>query len=311
MQRARGPMIISRWRASMVLSAIGKRSFVMFRYPPQRSRSRCRALSACAAVTLILATLFVTVSRLALADTPTTPTVLVGGMSVLVTEEQRVSLSGEAASIGDVVTEVCRQAGVELRGYAGPANRYFGTLQDVSLSDAFRSLLREQSYAVGLRAGDATTAPRIVWLRVLGGDPEGPTLLQAALPHMSAADDDAASTSAAGASPIVRSTPSSQTPDAPPQPAIPFIIPPQFLFEAFNTVDLDLLDEGQRKVLGAIADKPEIRRHFLATSAADLAAIFRPYRDAAGTVRRLQSLATDRDIQSKLDEVARTLDPSR
>lgn len=247
--------------------------------------------------------------RPALAEGPATPVVLEGGILVSVTPDQRATLRGEAASIRDVVTEVCRQAGVELRGSAGPVHRYFGKLEDVSLDDAFRSLLREESYALGLRPGNATTPPRVLWLRVLGGEPVGPTTVTAAATAPSAAAAETPASAATDPGSAITVEPVPATP--PPTPAIPFMLPTRLLFEAFNTVTPDQLDTGQREILANISTRPEQRNHFLATSTRDLAAMFRPYRDAAGTVRRLQSLASDREIQAKLDEVARALDPAR
>jgi hypothetical protein len=100
--------------------------------------------------------------------TPTQKSVVLdGGASVRVRDGEYVTVTGEATSLRALVAEICRQAGVDLRTYSAPDRRYTDRLEDEPLADAFRRILRSESYLVGLRPDASSDQTRMAWLQVV------------------------------------------------------------------------------------------------------------------------------------------------
>jgi hypothetical protein len=209
------------------------------------------------------------------------PVVLEGGISVEVTPDQRATVLGDAVSLRAVVGEICRQAGIQLRAFAAPDRPYVGHLENVTISDAFRSMLRSESYFLGFRKEEPAGHTRITWIRVLGGQ----------------------------SSPTAVSAPKAGAPTTtggrlrPGFGANRFTISPALLFQAFGTLDPQRRDQARQEVIARIEEPDQLTR-FLATPPKDLARMFTRYKDAASGLRQLQSMAAERpEVQAKFDEI--------
>jgi hypothetical protein len=182
-----------------------------------------------------------------------------------------------------VIATLCRQAGIELRSYAAADRPFTGRLAGVPLSEALRSMLRSESYLLGLRSDSSSGEPRITWLHVLGtaGSELRPNL--------------------ASRAPAVSAAPPAQANEAAPA-AAEFTIASSLLFRAFGTSDPDRRDEAQRDVLAQIQSAKELPV-FLASDSKKLARVLMRYRGSIATVRRLQTMSDDAEVQEKLGEI--------
>jgi hypothetical protein len=63
-----------------------------------------------------------------------------------------VTLSGSAASLRDVIQQLCAASGVELRQYDAQDRPFAGSYEGMPLSELLPRLLRSESYAAGLRS---------------------------------------------------------------------------------------------------------------------------------------------------------------
>jgi hypothetical protein len=215
--------------------------------------------------------------------------VLDGGISVAIAGDQRATVVGETPSLKAVVQEICRQAGIELRAYGAPDRRYVGKLENVPLTDAFRSLLRTESYIVWMRSGTPDEPARVRWMRVLGPEPSTPT---------------AAATAAAFA-PLQQAVPAA-APPAPPAPTGRFSLSTALLFQAFGTYDPARREQAQREIIERLA-QPEQLQRFLATDPKEMTTMFGRYRDYEQTIRRLMAMSGQAEVQAKLEQVLKEL----
>jgi hypothetical protein len=210
----------------------------------------------------------------------TGPVTLDGGLRVEVTGDQRATIVGDTPSLHAVIEETCRQAGIQLRTYAAPDRRYVGHLDRVPVADALRSMLRSESYLVGVRA-DASGRERVTWLRVLGTEGSGTKPL------------------ASGAAQYGQSQPAV---GVPPSPGDKFAISSSLMFQAFGTFDPQRREQAQREMLTRIGE-PEQLSKFLASDPAELAKQFGRYRGAADTLRRMHDMADRVEVQAKFQEI--------
>jgi hypothetical protein len=209
-----------------------------------------------------------------------------GGVSVLVTPDQRATIIGDAPSLKNVIVEICRQADVELIAYAAMDHRFAGRLENMPLQDALRSMLRIESYLVGFSGDDQTNEPRVTWLRVIGGiSPATPGAMPAGIASQPSTGD-----------------PNAGRATATPAPDQRFSVSSSLLFQAFGTFDPARRDMAQRELLERIVAPDQLPK-FLATEPKELANMFGRYRDSAQTIRRLVSLSENGEVTQKLTEV--------
>jgi hypothetical protein len=209
------------------------------------------------------------------------PVVLDGGLRVEVTGDQRATIIGDTPSLRAVVEETCRQAGIQLRTYAAADRRYVGRLEHVAVADALRSMLRSESYLLGVRA-DGSGREHVTWLRVLGA--EG-----------SATKGQAPSGAAIYGQPQPAAAASAPQSDK-------FVVSSSLMFQAFGTFDPQRREQAQRELLTRIGD-PEQLSKFLASDPKELAKQFGRYRGAADTLRRIHDMADRVEIQAKFQEI--------
>jgi hypothetical protein len=203
-------------------------------------------------------------------------------VSVEVGADQRTTVSGESPSLRAVIEEICHQAGVQLRTYAAADRKYVGHLENVPLSQALRSMLRTESYLVGVRSDKASPQERITWLRVLGGEGGTPGAAGVSGAHFARAQP---------------------TPAAQPQGDNKFMVSSSLLFQAFGTFDPQRREQAQREILSRIAE-PEQMSRFLSSDPKEMAKVMGRYRNSAQTIRQMQGMADRPDVQAKLEEIA-------
>jgi hypothetical protein len=215
----------------------------------------------------------------------TGPVVLEGGLSVEITAGQRATIVGNSTSLRAVITELCRQAGIDLRTYAAPDRRYVGRLENVALADALRSMLRAESYLVGFRS-DKRGGQQVTWLRVLGGA-------------------EGSAVGAVAGAPFARPQPAPAAPVAPSAAAASgekFVVSSSLLFQAFGTFDPQRRDQAQRELVTRITEPDQLAR-FLASDPKELAKMFGRYRGSSDTLRRIQGMSERAEVTAKIDEI--------
>jgi hypothetical protein len=207
------------------------------------------------------------------------PVVLDGGLRVEVTHDQHATIVGDTPSLRAVIEEICRQGDIQLRTFAAADRRYVGRLEHVPVADALRSMLKSESYLVGVRA-DGSGRERVTWLRVLGteGTAAKGVVSGAAVPQ-----------------PAAVSAPSAPQGDK-------FAISSSLMFQAFGTFDPQRREQAQRELLTRIGE-PEQFQKFLASDPKELAKQFGRYRGAADTLRRIHDMADRVEVQAKFQEI--------
>lgn len=209
------------------------------------------------------------------------PVMLDGGISVAIGGDQRATIIGETPSLRAVVEEICRQASVDLRAYKAPDRRYVGKLENMPLADAFRSMLRTESYLVWVREYPRGTVSKVTGMRVLGTEPATPQRIPVAASEFA---------------------PAQPTSYVAPPPAARFSMSTALLFQAFGTFDPVRRDQAQREIIDRISEPEQLQR-FLQTDVKLLASMFGRYRDSELTLGRLKSLSDNAEIQGKFQEI--------
>jgi len=94
------------------------------------------------------------------------------GLVIEVKEGQLVTMSGQAASLAQLVADLCAKTGTTLRGYEAGDRPIMVSYEDVPLRDVLQRMLRDETYMIGVRAGastkDASTDVEVSWVHVTG-----------------------------------------------------------------------------------------------------------------------------------------------
>jgi hypothetical protein len=141
------------------------------------------------------------VATIALAISASSPLSASGassGLVIEIDESQRVSVQGQAPSLATLVAEVCARAGVTLRGYEARDRPISVAYESIPLRDALQRMLRDETYMIGVRAGDGGKRINVAWVHVTGSTSAG-----------------------APASPAAATSPLAATPPAPPPAEVP------------------------------------------------------------------------------------------
>jgi hypothetical protein len=171
-----------------------------------------------------------------------------------VSAEQSVTIEGEFPSLQGLITDLCFKARIKLLSYDVPSDRSVRVrLSGVPLAQALRSLLRQESYAVGMRKR-ADGGPEIAWLRVLG---------------------DAKTAQMRGS--IV----------SPKHAKAELWVPPEQLAQAFGAADETTRLAALTTMSTSILNDPSARDAFLRTDPRAIANALRAYPRAAQTLQSL------------------------
>ena len=219
---------------------------------------------------------------------------------ITVSNDQVVTLSGSAASLRDVIQQLCAASGVELRQYDAQDRPFAGSYEGMPLSELLPRLLRSESYAAGLRSTTGKDGVRIAWVRVMSRadakatEPYRPVTPQpvaaSVADDQNDADDEKVATEA----------------ELPPDQAATIIA--ALLNPAFTTV----ADEAARKeqidqIAQNFANNPAAKTTL---ERADTAAIGRKlaeFPDARSVFAMIQSTIHDPAMQRHFNEIASSL----
>jgi hypothetical protein len=213
-----------------------------------------------------------------------------GGMTVELSDDYRVTLLGEATSRAAVIATICEMAGIGLLEYSAGGGGYLGKLENVSIEEAFRRILRSENYVLGVRAGDAAGARRVTWIRVFGEEADVAramgTLVAPLLP--SAPADES---SVAGEPPTEA------------KPGVPFSLPASVLMPAFSSANDEARRRAQKALLARLEATETTVQAFSAADISFLAEQIRRYRNPLNGLAELQALSRDPAVQAKLGEI--------
>lgn len=91
------------------------------------------------------------------------------GLDIEVKEGQLVTMSGQATSLAQLVSDLCAQTGTALRGYEAGDRPITVSYQDVPLRDVLQRMLRDETYMIGVRAGSGSENDvEVSWVHVTG-----------------------------------------------------------------------------------------------------------------------------------------------
>ena len=94
------------------------------------------------------------------------------GLVIEVKEGQLVTMSGQAASLAQLVGDLCARTGTTLRGYEAGDRPIMVSYQDVPLRDVLQRMLRDETYMIGVRAGSnrkgGSSDIDVSWVHVTG-----------------------------------------------------------------------------------------------------------------------------------------------
>lgn len=203
----------------------------------------------------------------------TSATAQASELSIAVSPDQRVSVSGRSASLRTVVEDVCYRAGIDVRSYDAEDRAFGGTYADLTAKSFLERLLRRESFMMEVASVD--DAQRVVAIRVLGN----PTA--------------AAARRARGQAPR-RSG---------------FQVPPALVRTAFRATDGD--QAGREAALGVIGSRiagdPAQLEAFLTTDPLQIALAVQRHRGAESALRELQLRYPEPRIARKIDEIVAAL----
>lgn len=188
---------------------------------------------------------------------------------VEVDADQTITVVGEFESLKALLEELCRSARVELRAYDADDRPVRVDYQRLPLGSALASLLRRESYIVGVSPTDLPGTTRVVWLRVTGGPPGVPV------------------------------DPAEETPSAP----LAFEVPSSFGATSFTSEDPDQRARALEAVAKRLLASDASLRGVFAADPSAIAAALRGYPHGAALVRQLRDEASDPATRSKLDAV--------
>jgi hypothetical protein len=233
--------------------------------PFSRPRTFPRAV-AIVATTAVIAVVLVAI----------TAATTIAANTVAVTPEQSVTVVGVFPSLKSVIEDVCRRAGVELRGFEAADREVSVTYNEVPLTTALAGLLRTESYLVGVTAGESGNPARVAWIRVVGSG------------------DNAPRQATAGEVP---------RPSSRPVPTMGFEVPATFGDAEFSSED----PEQRARALHAIASRLIASKQVMSADPQALAATLQQYPHARELVTQLRDEQQDPDIRARLDQVLAAL----
>jgi len=211
------------------------------------------------------------------------------GLVIEVKDGQLVSVSGQAASLARLVGDLCTKTGVALRGYEAGDRPITVSYQDVPLREVLQRMLRDETYMIGVRAGDDSTDMAVSWLHVTGsksGDkPASAVAVPPPLPAM-----------------------------PPPGPAVPvpgsmagFTLAPKLITQALGSQDAAERREATRQLAEHLEAYPGELDAFLAgdfaTTSNELAAF--PFANEA--LRTLSIRQKDPLARAKIDAIVKSV----
>jgi hypothetical protein len=94
------------------------------------------------------------------------------GLVIEIKDGQLVTMSGQAASLAQLVGDLCAKTGTTLRGYEAGDRPIMVSYQDVPLRDVLQRMLRDETYMIGVRAGESSrngsSDLEVSWVHVTG-----------------------------------------------------------------------------------------------------------------------------------------------
>lgn len=94
------------------------------------------------------------------------------GLDIEVKQGQLITMSGQATSLAQLVSDLCASTGTTLRGYEAGDRAITVSYQDVPLRDVLQRMLRDETYMIGVHAGsgseDGTADVEVSWVHVTG-----------------------------------------------------------------------------------------------------------------------------------------------
>ena len=207
---------------------------------------------------------------------------------IFVAEDQVVTLSGNAPSLRDVVQQLCAAAGVELRMYGAPDRPFAGNYQGLPLAEILPRLLRQESYAVGLRASAAE--PRIAWISVMGISGQigrGPSPKPVTISANNAPPTDGAPTRTA---PELAATEISV-----------------LLLPAFAASDDAVRKRQVARIVQQLSERPDMKQTLEAADIETVGQALAHHPTARGVFAEIQSGITDPGVQKRLNAIAGAL----
>ena len=194
-------------------------------------------------------------------------------VQVVVTPDQRVSVTGRSASLRTLLEDVCWRAGVTLRAFDAEDRDVQTGFAELPFARALERLLTRESFLIGMSAPESG-ATRVTWVHVLG-----PT--------------DRARARRRGASP-------GRTRRA-------FEIPPDLLRAAFSAENPRDQEAALRQIASRILDDPRERAAFLATDAALIVETLSRYPRAKILIGQLHSEQKPGPVKEKLEDIIRAM----
>lgn len=200
------------------------------------------------------------------------------GLFVSVTDDQRVTLLGEHASLEGLMEDLSWRAGFELRSFGLDDRSVTARIEDVPLDDALHRLVGRDLYTVGLSVGEDGKA-RVMWVEIPG--PREPMGARRGIAK----------------------------PRGPGE--APFQVPPKLFLAAFESGDPSERTEAFASIQERVLADPAERARFLATDVAMFVEAVAKYPDAAETFRQLAGGQQDPALRAKLDSVIAAIEASR
>jgi len=94
------------------------------------------------------------------------------GLDIEVKDGQLVTMSGQSASLAQLVSDLCAKTGATLRGYEAGDRPITVSYQDMPLRDVLQRMLRDETYMIGVRASggssDGAAGVEVSWVHVTG-----------------------------------------------------------------------------------------------------------------------------------------------
>jgi len=196
-----------------------------------------------------------------------------GDVTIEVTSDQHVTVSGRAISLKSVLEDVCFRAGAELLYFDAVDRAFGGEYHDLPLETLIARLLHDDSYLVQSIRDSRSGAIRVSTLRVLG---------------------DPAVGSARRAKGGLRST---------------WQVPPVLLDTAFgaSAEQGDQRENALAMIESRIGGDPVQLQGFLSTDSRQIADAIRRYKGVETPLRALQKRSSDPHVVSKIEEIIAAL----
>jgi hypothetical protein len=209
---------------------------------------------------------------------------------IFVADDQVVTLAGSAPSLRDVVGQLCTGAVVELRLYGAPDRPFAGNFQSVPLTELLPRLLREESYAVGMRAAANAAAPRIAWISVMGISGQigrkPPSPAPVAVSKNTAASDDEPARAGAELAASELSV---------------------LLLPAFAASDDAVRKRQVARIVQQLSERPETKQMLVDADIGIVGRALAHHPTARGVFAEIQSGVTDPEVQKRLNAIAGAL----